>query len=110
MSKGSGPSVWLFPTLGAVVAVAPVVNNALGYPISNQMNAMMFIVGVALPLVSILYLFDKPAAHERVAIGLSWCLAVPILLSVEWGHLDSYLWVVAVFFLIPTFVRIAGRA
>ena len=106
MSRREGPSVWLFPSAGAVVAVAPFVSRILHDPITAQMNGMMFIAGVALPLLSVLYLFGQPALHEKVAVGLCWCVAGAILWSVDWGRLDSRVFVVGILFIVPTIVRL----
>jgi hypothetical protein len=105
------PSVWVFTLLAAGSSLTPLINRALGDPISGKMNAMLFVAALAFPAASLLYLLGEPRAGDKVAVALTFMFGGSTLLWVDWGRVDGRIVVLAsVLFLVPTLVTLVTRA
>lgn len=100
------PSIWILTGVAAVAALSPLINRALDDPVSGQMNAMLFVAGVAFPAVSLIYVLGQPTLSEKLAVALIFLLGGVTLLWVDWGRLDGRVFVVGALFFIPTLVRL----
>lgn len=100
------PSIWILTGVAAVAAFSPLINQALDNPISGQMNAMLFVAGVAFPAVSLIYVLGRPTRSEKLAVTLIILLGGVTLLWVDWSRLDGRAFVIGALFFIPTLVRL----
>jgi len=103
------PSVWVFTVCFAGIALAPFVNRALDDPISGQMNAMLFVGGIAIPAVSTVYLAGAPSSRVKFAVALTFLFGAGTLFWVDWARLDGRVFVLAALFFIPTLVRLLAK-
>lgn len=104
------PSVWVFTLVAAGSSLTPLINRALGDPISGEMHSMLLVAGIGAPLVSLLYLLGDPSVRDRVGVGLTLVFGGGTLLWVDWSRIDGRIFVLAVaLVLVPTLVRLASR-
>lgn len=106
-SGSQPPSPWVFPVLAGLTAVTPFVERGLGKPISQQMNSLLLIAAIGIPVVSTICLLGKPKVREKVAVASTFCLGGAALLWVDWSGLNgaSMLLGLAIL-LVPILVRL----